>query len=232
MANTIYVPVGGLSDEVEKLYASVGGLSKEVIKGYCSVGGLSKRFYGSGGSSLIFEYDYQNNTIYSIHNYLTLEYVLDTAFAEFVRDYGSYSTQYTHLAYFINNWQTIKTGLLTYITTEGFDIQTFNVTFMCSKSLPSTQVQIDFGDNVFPKNVKMSTPCKKTDNFGNTYYEINASSSTMPQKTKYVYADTSGSSYRTGWGNASGGMQYIGLYSNENSYAYRTQMANFGMKLV
>lgn len=73
MAQTLYVPLNGVSDEVKKILVSTGGLSDYVIKGYCSVGGLSKLFFNSGGGgdglypSLKFAYNYQKDNTYPVY---------------------------------------------------------------------------------------------------------------------------------------------------------------------
>lgn len=239
MANTIYVPVGGLSDEVEKFYASVGGLSKEVIKGYCSVGGLSKQFYGSGGDSLIFEYDYQNNTIYSIHNYLTLDYILTICYNEFVRRYGSYSSQYSELVYLMNNWQTIKSAIITAVGNIGYNIQNIRVALRheISASVPRVDIAVWYGDDTFPKNVKTDSSCRKTDTFGNVYYgltsAIEAPSTPPPQGDYWLNTSVFSSYYSvdTNPRTASVSMLYIGLYDLISSARRETYMSNFGMKI-
>ena len=58
MAQTLYAPLNGVSDEVKKILVSTGGLSDYVVKGYCSVNGLSKLFFGDGGEDTGFWFYY------------------------------------------------------------------------------------------------------------------------------------------------------------------------------
>lgn len=241
MANTIYVPVGGLSDEVEKFYASVGGLSKEVIKGYCSVGGLSKQFYGSGGSSLIFEYDYQDNTTYEIHNYLTIDYILEACYNEFIDCFGSYSTQYNQIQYLINHWQTIKTAIINKLGSQSYSVQNIRVYIFFNTADPNNDVMIDvyYGNDTFPKRVKTKqTGCRATDNWGNVYYTLGTSTPVPPQQKKHFITYVFPSSYTIDDtpSSSSGYMTTIGLYSTQtttsSSTQCTTQMTNFGMKVV
>lgn len=235
MANTIYVPVGGLSDEVEKFYASVGGLSKEVIKGYCSVGGLSKQFYGSGGGGggIIFEYAYATNQQYDIHNYLTLEDVIDAVYAKFVEYFSSYGSTYTHIQNFIANWQNIRTDVINALEQSGETIVNVVCEIVANKTNGQTnsytRMNVRFGDDTFPMTIRLNGGVN-TDSYGNQYCTMRTSYSVPQSKNQiiaYAYADSYDLSSLQSY---SGNMLRIGYFASSSSSMYSTSLGSFGMK--
>lgn len=417
MANTIYVPVGGLSDEVEKFYASVGGLSKEVIKGYCSVGGLSKQFYGSGGGGggtthaiydngtwgwvpsgtsmsnystdfeqdvytnkclwwngnsttgyngyvweertesgnsfitksgvhndanemsywfipfkysvsgnftirieakwrekstfvplntsnyfsfgayyvpedwsddtnissqlpdssenyrtfeyainagnnpfsyvvlnanngapqirkielinndnpkTVFEYDYQKNTEYYVHNFLTLSDVLQLDYEKFVELFRSYSSQYSDMTYLINNWGLIKLAIMNAINTSGYAIRDIIVHITKNPSNSYTRVQVVYGNDTFPRAVKtLNSNDYKYTYRGNVCYYLNISSPTPPQTRKVLTTDVYADHYSVGSiGSTSGVINRIGYYCGIDTNTMTASLANFGLEVI
>lgn len=232
MAKKCYVGVNNLAQNCSKIYVGVNNVARKVVKGYVGVNGIAQQFWGSG-DSLIFEYDYQDNTIYSIHNYLTLEDVLTACYNEFIKRYGSQDAEFVYL---INNWQTIKSDIITTAENTGYNIQNIRVAIRheTSGSTPYIDITVWYGDDTFPKNVKTSTYCKRTDSFGNIYYILlskNEAPSTPPPQGDYWFTTAIfGSYYRvnTLQRPASVNMSYIGLYSG--TAVPEINMSNFGMK--
>ena len=233
MAKKAYVGVSDVARNCSKIYVGVNNVTRKVVKGYVGVNGVAQQFWGDS-DSLIFEYDYQDNTVYSIHNYLTLEDVLTACYNEFIRRYGSQSDEFVYL---INNWQTIKSAIITTAENTGYNIQNIRVTITheTSGSVPYINITVWYGDDAFPKNVKTITYCKRTDSFGNILYMLQppsqAPSTPPPQGDYWFTTNVFGSYYRvdTTQRQASVNMTYIGLY-NSNSAIEEITMSNFGMK--
>lgn len=229
MAQTLYVPLSGVSDEVKKILVSTGGLSDYAVKGYCSVNGLSKLFFGFTPTppvptyNIVPEYTYVVNNTYQVHNLLTPQVALDALWQYFERIYTS---SLTSVAYLKSHWSEIRSVILSYITP-------FNTAFISigiQKRSNTASVMLSLGQNTYPKSSVINF--QGSPRYG-VLWRIYPPSSEAIQTTDNLNITITENSYTTTFQPWTAVMTDIGLYgavSDNVNVSDLIEISTYGMK--